>query len=314
MGLSSRDYVRDDSSGRGGDGWLADTPTVRNIIVLTAVVFVLQLVITSRTPVIFEGVRLGNQVTSFMDQWFALDNGKVQSGQVWRLVTYAFLHDRHGLWHILFNMLALWFAGSTFERIFGSRELWLFYLTAAAISGLAEFLVGTTLRVSGPTVGASGAVMAVFMVFGMIYPRRQIYVWFIPVEVRWLIAFYVLSDLFPLLKLMGGEDTYEAVAHAAHLAGLLFGFLYYRGRWRLDGAWSALTSGWSLRWRRMTVGRKFKVYSPPAESKPSIDLEAELDRILAKIHEHGTGSLTAQEERILAEASERAKRRGSNGK
>lgn len=315
MGLSSRDYIRDDQYSRGGDGWLSDTPAVRNIIILTVVVFILQLVITARTPIVVEGVRIGNQVTSLIDQWFALENEQVQRGQVWRLVTYAFLHDRDSLWHILFNMLFFWFAGSTFERMYGSRELWLFYLTAAGVSGLAEFLVGTTLRVSGPTVGASGAVMAVFMVFGMLYPRRQVYVWFIPIEVRWLIAFYVVSDLFPLLKLIGGEDAYEAVAHAAHLSGLLFGYLYYRGQWRLDRTWSAMTSGWSLRWRRMTVGRKLKVYDPQPTSaaEPVTDLEAELDRILAKIHEQGTGSLTPQEERILAEASERAKRRGVTG-
>ncbi|MBI1345633.1 rhomboid family intramembrane serine protease [bacterium] len=315
MGLSSRDYYRDDSYSRGGDGWLSDTPTVRSIIVLTAVIFVLQHIITQQKPIVINERMVGTVQTSVIDDWFALNNRKVQQGQVWRLVTYVFLHDTEGLWHILLNMYFFWFTGSSFERMYGGRELWRFYLLSAFLAGLGEFLLTTAFHIPSVTVGASGAVMAVFMVYGMHYPRRIIYVmWIIPLEIRWAIALYVAFDLFPILQLIGGRGGYAGVAHACHLIGLLFGYLYYRNQWRLDRFGGNPFAGWSKRWKVMKAGQRLKVYAPtPSPTEPTTDLEVELDRILAKIHEHGTGSLTAKEERILAEASERAKRRGSAG-
>lgn len=74
---------------------------------------------------------------SVVQDWLELDTSKVKQGQIWRILTSAFCHDRSGLWHILFNMLGLIWFGITLEHMYGDREFLLFYLTAAILSGLA---------------------------------------------------------------------------------------------------------------------------------------------------------------------------------
>ena len=95
----------------------------------------------------------------------------VYQGQVWRLLTHAFCHDRYGVFHILFNMLFLYWFGCTLESMYGSREFLLFYLAAAVFAGLA--FVGLDLYTGSriPGIGASGAVMAVTMLYAMHFPR-----------------------------------------------------------------------------------------------------------------------------------------------
>ncbi len=305
MGISSRDYYRDDDGPRGGRiEWLSDTPTIRWIIFVTVGVFFAQFLFTSQAAGPGGWPRLQ---TSFVEEWFAMDTSAVLNGQVWRLLTYAFLHDRSSLWHIAMNMLILWFFGRTLERMYGSRELLLFYLTAAIAAAVGFSLISLLVPTGGKMLGASGAVMGVMMLYGIHFPRQQVWVWFIPVEIRWLIAFYIAVDLFPLLQLLSGEPDYSGVAHAAHLSGLLFGWIYYRFQWRLETVADRLTGGLLFRWKRATRGRHLKVYAP-RETEP-IDLEAELDRILEKIHNQGSESLTDRERTILTKASENFKRR-----
>jgi membrane associated rhomboid family serine protease len=297
MGITSRDYYREEHRG-GGPGWMSDTPTCRWIVVVTVVTYILQIVITEPN----RGLR-----DSLIDHWFALDPDAVLSGQVWRLLTYAFLHDRYSLWHLLMNMLVLWWFGSTLERMYGSREFLWFYLTAAVIAGLGFLGLGLVLGSHAPALGASGAVMAVFMLYATHFPRERIWIFgLIPIEIRWLVAFYIAADLHPVLLQLGGDDVGTGVAHTAHLSGLLFGWLYRVNRWRLENGVDLLTGGWRMRWRRMTAGRKLKVYRP---EEPVGNLEDEVDRILAKIHNQGSESLTDRERAILTKASEQYKNR-----
>ena len=104
---------------------------------------------------------------------FILDPAKVMGGQVWRLLTYAFLHEPNTLWHILFNMLFLWWFGSDLERMYGPKEFLAFYLGAAFVGGLAG--VGFYLLSHDPTpgLGASGAVTALLVLFAFHFPHQQ---------------------------------------------------------------------------------------------------------------------------------------------
>jgi membrane associated rhomboid family serine protease len=298
MGITSRDYYREEHRG-GGPGWMSDTPTCRWIVVVTVVTYILQAVIAEPGG--------GGRRISLIDEWFALDPDAVLSGQVWRVLTYAFLHDRYSLWHLLMNMLVLWWFGSTLERMYGSREFLWFYLTAAVISGLGFLGLGLVLGSHSPALGASGAVMAVFMLYATHFPRERI--WFfglIPIEIRWLVAFYIAADLHPVLLQLGGDNMATGVAHTAHLSGLLFGWLYRINGWRLENVVDLLTGGWRRRWRRMTTGRNLKVFRP---EEPVGSLDDEVDRILAKIHNQGSESLTERERATLTKASERYKNR-----
>src|SRR5262249_37237068 len=114
---------------------------------------------------------------SVVQDWFELDTRKVvYKGQVWRLLTHAFCHNRHEVWHIFFNMLFLYWFGCTIESMYGSREFLLFYLTAALIAALAFVGLDLWTGATAPGIGASGAVMAVTMLYAMHFPRETIYV------------------------------------------------------------------------------------------------------------------------------------------
>lgn len=300
MGLANRDYFRDEERRYGGGGgsgeFLADTPTVRLIIIVTIVTFLLQLVITTPGQGQLRGLGIGPR-QSVIDDWFALSVPEVMHGQVWRLVTYAFLHDRGNLWHLVINMLMTWWLGSSLERMYGSREFLWFYLTAATFGGVAHVLWWLAFP-SGPVTGSSGVAMAILMVYAIHYPRQQIYIMgLVPIELRLFVAIYVLIDLHPVLLTLGGEHMMDGIAHIVHLAGLLYGWWYYH----YNVKWERLGDRLTFKWRVFRATRKFKVVRPDPEPD---DIETELDRILAKISEHGTGSLTAREQATLAKASE----------
>ena len=96
---------------------------------------------------------------STFTEFFQLDVREVWHGEVWRLLTYAFLHATETLWHILINMLLLYFFGRDVEEAYGPREFLCFYLLAAVLGGLA-FLLLPLPTGGGVCIGASGAVIA----------------------------------------------------------------------------------------------------------------------------------------------------------
>jgi membrane associated rhomboid family serine protease len=244
---------------------------------------------------------------SIVQEWLELDiKTTVYQGQIWRLLTYAFCHARGSVWHIVFNMLFLYWFGCTLEAMYGTREFVLFYCTAAVVSAVAflglDFYTGS----STPCIGASGAVIAVMMLYTMHFPRHVIYIfWVIPVEMRWLMLFYLIWDLHPVLLDLAGDPHFSGIASAAHLGGLAFGFAYFKFQWRLE----PLTQ-W-LKWPRWSLKRRPRLRLAPdtmPEAEPEHD-DDHVDRVLAKIFESGQGSLTDEERAILQKASERIKNR-----
>ena len=126
--------------------------------------------------------RMPGMRTSIVQEWFELNPKKtVEQGQIWRLVTSAFCHDRHGLWHILFNMLLLCWFGQRLERMYGSTEFLLFYLVATVCASLAYVGLAYHGGSKVPAIGASGAIMGVMMLYVIYYPFEQFLLfWFIP--------------------------------------------------------------------------------------------------------------------------------------
>lgn len=242
-----------------------------------------------------------------------------QPWKFWTLLTYGFLHDgpslesptaNYSIWHIVFNMLTLWFFGRHVEAIMGRAEFLRFYCTAIVVAGLA-WLIGERLGGTGAgarLVGASGGVMAVLAAFIWYYPRETILIWgVLPVPAWALGVLYLVSDL------QGVGDRTSTVAHVAHLAGAAFGVLYAWRGWSLDGLTDAPARLLAnLRRRRLRIVRPD---DPPAGrasgDRDEPPLEQEVDRILEKIGRSGESSLTAAERDTLTRASRRLKdRRG----
>ena len=313
MGIHDRDYYR--GATRGSLHFGGASPMVWRLIVINAIVFVLQLVVTGQQRVTldgdaFPGFRESYVVPiSHVTEWLKLDTSAVlEHGQVWRLVTYAFCHDTHSLWHLIFNMLVLWWAGQAIEAIYGSREFLAFYLTAALVAGLGDIGLALALRHWHSTVGASGAVMAVFTVFALYHPTRTVlFFYVIPIEVRWLLLLYVAQDLYPVIQALGGQTSFDGVAHAAHLGGAAYGFLYKRFDLRYG---DLLNRDWSpaRMWRSWGRRQQVRVYTPPPPEFDEPDFKEQVDVVLAKISSHGEASLTEQERALLKEASRRFKK------
>ena len=243
---------------------------------------------------------------SIVQEWLELETHKVVwQGQVWRLLTCAFCHDRFSVWHIVVNMLFLYWFGRMLEPLYGAREFLLFYLTAAVVASLCHVVLDLYTHHSVPVIGASGAVMAVVVLYAIHHPREKIYVFMmIPMEIRWLVVIYVIFDLHPVLLALSGTPTYTGVANAAHLGGAAFGFLYWRYGLRLEDLWNRVTH---LRYR-VRLNRSVRLYQPRSKSKRN-DLDALVDEILQKVHEQGESSLTDVERKVLRTAANRYKGR-----
>jgi hypothetical protein len=126
----------------------------------------------------------------------------------------------------------------------------------------------------------------------------------IPIEVRWIVGFYLIVDLFPVLSSIGGRINFDGVAHSAHLGGLAFGYCYFRFQWRFERMFSVFKSSSEARNAKKRIARgNLKLYEPPD------NLDEHVDRILEKISVSGEASLTEEEREILKAASHRYKKR-----
>jgi membrane associated rhomboid family serine protease len=249
--------------------------------------------------------RMPGMRTSIVQEWFELSPKKtVQQGQIWRLVTSGFCHDRYGFMHILFNMLFLGWFGQRLERMYGSTEFLLFYLVATVCASLAYVGLAYYNGSNLPAIGASGAVMAVMMLYVIHYPFEQFLLfWFIPVPLWVLFSFYALYDLHPVLLALAGDRMFTGVAHASHLGGLAFGFLYWRFGWRLEPLFDRIRHVTTSRWA--TPLRQPVIVPFPQRDD---DLAERVDEILRKVSEQGTASLTDEEREILIRAGAKYRR------
>jgi rhomboid family protein len=216
------------------------TPAIRAIVYSNVAVFVLTLF----SPTFF--------LTSF-----GMLPEAVVHGQVWRLVTYMFLHDPRGFGHILFNMLALWMFGVDLERRWGTTAFTKYYFVTGVGAGVSQLVVsllpfeGTAGLYGVSVVGASGAVYGIILAWAVLFPHRQVLVMFLfPLPAR---VFALLMGGIAFLSAASGAGG--PVAHIAHLGGMLFGWIYLKGpgNLRLDLQYRL------TRWRMERMRRRFDV-------------------------------------------------------
>ena len=174
---------------------------------------------------------------------------------VWELATYMFLHG--GLSHILFNMLGLWMFGVDLERRWGTRAFTKYYFitgVGAAITTLLLSLVVNDVYYS-VTVGASGAIYGLLLGYGMYFPNRPIYVYFVfPIPAR---IFVLIVGAIAFFSALGGPGG--GVAHSAHFGGLIVGYLYLKGGNIVPRHPGSELKYWYLRWKFSRARKKFGV-------------------------------------------------------
>src|ERR1043166_3951463 len=148
MGIQDRDYYRNEGPSI-FDSLMPRGVACRWIIGINLIVFVLQ--VAAQVAAMPHGNERLQLPPGFpppagvVTDWLILDVHKVLDGQVWRLVTYSFLHSTEGLFlHIVFNMLFLWWFGSDVEQLYGSKEFVAIYLVSAFLGGVTYEVWGLT--------------------------------------------------------------------------------------------------------------------------------------------------------------------------
>lgn len=142
--------------------------------------------------------------------------------QPYQLISHMFMHGSES--HILFNMMSLFFLGPMVEQRMGSKRFLIFYLLCGF--GAMALHLGLTylgqLDPRVPVVGASGAIMGVFVAFAMFYPNTKLMLLFppIPIKAKFLMLGLIAFDLFS-----GVSGMNTGIAHFAHLGGVIAGAL-----------------------------------------------------------------------------------------
>lgn len=318
-------------------------PITRNLLLINLLAFVAYIVLARRS---FD-----------INAAFGLHFFLASDFRAFQLITYMFLHAN--IEHIFFNMFALWMFGCVMERVWGGRRFVSYYLLCGLGAGLCQELAqfaqiyidsnqgphtttawqlltqlsdAERMMLNGlNTVGASGAVYAILLAFGMTFPEERIFIFPlpIPIKAKWFVSFYIVVELFSALA-----TSHSGVAHFAHLGGMLFGFLLIR-YWKHhphqslfddDPRRNSLLDRMQRSWEQHSARRQTNrtdadlrktpapqhphhdTDAPAGQRKPVSEGEREIDRILDKIKESGYDSLTTKEKRYLFDAGTRQNR------
>lgn len=285
-----------------------------------------------------------------LNEWLGLHFMLAPNFGIHQLFTYMFLHA--GWTHLFFNMFALWMFGCVVERVWGPKKFLFYYISCGVGAGLFQeiaqfvhfymlsaselqgFTIADSLQVaaanasflsSWTTVGASGAVYAILLAFGMTFPEERIFIFPlpIPIKAKWFVIFYAGAELFQALAMPG-----DGVAHLAHLGGMIIGFFMIRywnnhptagyGRDKGMDFFEKLKGSWEQRRGQSSRGnggfsrgnnsRNASSSTRDANSdwdynaRKKVDQE-EIDRILDKIRKNGYDSLTREEKQRLFDQS-----------
>jgi len=260
--------------------------------------------------------------------------------RLYQLFTYMFMH---GGWdHLFFNMFALWMFGCVVERVWGPKKFLFYYISCGVGAGLFQELAqfgqfylmaseqipefswtmvsavahnSAGLLNAWTTVGASGAIYAILLAFGMIFPEERIFIFPlpIPIKAKWFVMIYAGIELFSALSTTG-----DGVAHLAHLGGMVFGFFMIRywqkhpttgyGKSQGEQFFDNLRSAWEKRSKKQADSGRTTTRTGNADwdyNARKQQEQAEIDHILDKIRKSGYDSLTSEEKRKLFDQSKK---------
>jgi membrane associated rhomboid family serine protease len=276
-------------------GFMRIPPVIRTIIAINVIVFILQAVLG--------GIRVGDQsLNRYIVEYLGF-NPSIGTAltQPWRFVTYMFLHG--GGFHLLFNMLWLWWMGRSVEESIGPRSFAVIFF-GSGIGGAFFHIAFASLYGTSMVIGASGAVFGVMVAFAYLYPRAPIMLLFLPpIEARFVVAGLIAFDVL----FIGSGDN---VARLVHLGGAGVGYLLIKAHY--DGKdLSAIVRPIERLWQQSPKKKSSKrpknkkMYSVSDVEIVEETNQDELDQILEKISKSGYDGLTKEEKRKLFELSKK---------
>lgn len=273
MGLYDRDYTQADFNSqyhrapRMQINFPRPTLTVKWLLIINVAVFLLKYLIP--------------RIDAFLIEWFSVYPGTFI--QIWRLITYQFLH--HGIGHIFWNMLILFFFGPMLEQFWNSRKFLTFYLICGAMGGIFyPILAHIGWLGIAHLIGASGSILGMLAAAAILFPNMRVYVFGV-FPLRMSVLAIILAAM-SILSVLRPDISANAGGEAAHLGGMVAGALYvlsekFRQRLKMK-----VRTGL---WEKNMVEQR--------------NLQFELDRILKKVHNQGLHTLTHKEKNILKKAT-----------
>jgi membrane associated rhomboid family serine protease len=294
--LEDRDYMRQPEYGRHLSLTVA-------LIIVNAIVFVFELLVSGYPRSLY-----------VENHYFALSKEGLESGFVWQLFTFQFMHA--GLWHLVFNCWAIYVFGRAIEEMLGWEKFLILFLSSGVVGGICQVLVAMLWPdfFGGPVVGASAGGFGLIAAFAVLFPERElVLLLFFLIPVR--LSAKMLLLLSAVLALAGIVFPFDHVANAAHLGGMLTGVIFIRqfiqGRglpWEFNpdpavpGEFAGTRPGKTPFWRSAA--------SEPDEGLSTDEfVKSEVDPILDKISRHGIQSLTERERQTLERARSRMAKR-----
>lgn len=256
--------------------------------------------------------------SDFLMQWFVFPNDPGEFLlKPWSIITYGFLHA--GIWHILGNMLILYFSGIYFLNYFSPKRLLNYYflgVIAGALFFMASYNLFPAFAGTGRTylIGASAGVMAVLIGIATHIPNMRVRLLLLgSVKFWWIAVFLLVVDIVQI-------PISNAGGHIAHLGGALLGYVYTTQLQKGNdiGKWFENLMDWvasifkprEKKAKMKTVYRNKKTTVRSTKSKTSTysgkidknEKQKRVDAILDKISKSGYDSLTKAEKDFLFQA------------
>jgi membrane associated rhomboid family serine protease len=305
MGLYDRDYGRADQT-----PW----DRVQKPRSMTVTLIIINVVVFLFSMLFFNNGSSSSESFDILGFFGFVPDTLFEPWKWWQFLTYGFFHDLNSPFHILFNMIMLYVFGRMVEARMGAGEFLRFYLLAIVIGGIIgattglamDYLptaaeTGREVMSTPPTIGASGGVLALVVMFACYFPQQELFLWGIIKLKAWVLAALCVGmDLLGSIYSLAGGET--STAFTVHLAGAGFALAYHYGHWNFG--WLSFSGATDIRGKMRQRSRrmKLKIHDPDKKLRKEAD---EADQVLAKIHQHGEGSLTSSERKLLERYSRR---------
>jgi len=258
------------------------TPGVKWLMILNGVVFLIQQV---------AGLIIPNGIEYFLG---LSHGGFVNNFMIWQPLTYMFLHG--GWMHIFFNLLGLWMFAGELEIVWGRNTFLRYYILSGLGAGFfiafMNYVAFVNYGSSAVTIGASGAIYAVLLAYAVIWPDREVLLYFLlPVKIKYLVIAFGLMEFFGTLSSSAGAGG--NISHIGHLGGIISGFILIKFMKRSGSSKKSKLSFFEEMKKKSRLDSKRKVIESRIEAKKIID------DLLGKIAKNGMSSLTQDEKKKL---------------
>jgi membrane associated rhomboid family serine protease len=262
------------------------TPVVKKLMIINGAIFLLQLLVGIFAP-------------GRIEYFFGLHHvGLLHQFMLWQPLTYMFLHG--SFLHIFFNLFALWMFAGELELRWGSKTFLRYYIFSGIGAGIfiaiMNYIIFINNNATPITIGASGALYAILLAYGLTWPNREVLLYFLfPIKMKYLVIIFGAIEFFGTISSAHGSGG--NISHIGHLGGLISGFIYIMYKVRISPV-SRKKPGRG----EGAVGdylKKSRLKKKQEEIETRIQAKMIIDRLLEKIAREGMSSLTPKERKEL---------------